>query len=130
MAVPGVFAAVKRGGRVLVDGGLVNQLPYDLLGDDLDAVVAVDVGGERAPGKKGVPSTIEAILGASDIMQRALLNQRLKSGEPEVFVRPEICNVEMMDFAKADEVLRQSGEACDRMEARLRELGLVAAGPD
>ena len=31
MAVPGVFAPVSIGGRVLVDGGVVNLVPYDHL---------------------------------------------------------------------------------------------------
>jgi NTE family protein len=43
MALPGVFAPVTLDGRLLVDGGLVNPVPYDLLGDDCDITIAVNV---------------------------------------------------------------------------------------
>ncbi len=45
IALPGLFSPVRRGGRVLVDGGLVNPVPVSLcraLGADV--VIAVDLG--------------------------------------------------------------------------------------
>jgi len=45
IAIPGVFAPVRRGGQLLVDGGLVNPVPVSLcraLGADI--VIAVDLG--------------------------------------------------------------------------------------
>ena len=45
MAIPGVFSPVERDGKVLVDGGLVNPLPYKLLKKTCDLVIAVDVSG-------------------------------------------------------------------------------------
>ncbi len=45
MSVPGVFAPVVIEDRVLVDGGLVNNLPVDLAREmGADVVIAVDVG--------------------------------------------------------------------------------------
>jgi NTE family protein len=38
IAIPGLFSPVQHRGRALVDGGLVNPLPYDLLFDDCDTV--------------------------------------------------------------------------------------------
>ena len=43
MAIPGFFRPVEFADRVLIDGGAVNPLPYDLLFDHADIVVAVDV---------------------------------------------------------------------------------------
>ncbi|TNF90142.1 MAG: patatin-like phospholipase family protein, partial [Gammaproteobacteria bacterium] len=41
IAIPGLFSPLQHQGRVLVDGGLVNPVPYDLLFDDCDTVVAI-----------------------------------------------------------------------------------------
>jgi NTE family protein len=56
MAMPGLFSPVKLDDRVLVDGGLTNPLPYDLLWDDCDIVIAVDVLGTRT--RRGIPGAI------------------------------------------------------------------------
>ncbi|MNK01247.1 NTE family protein RssA [compost metagenome] len=45
MAVPGIFPSVPTGGRSLVDGGLVRNLPVDVARQTCaDVVIAVDVG--------------------------------------------------------------------------------------
>lgn len=45
MSAPGVFAPVEYGGRVLVDGGLVKNIPIDVAqAMGVDIVIAVDVG--------------------------------------------------------------------------------------
>lgn len=45
MAVPGAFAPVKHEGRVLVDGGIVNNIPIDVAREmGVDRVIVVDVG--------------------------------------------------------------------------------------
>ena len=45
MALPALFTPVTREGRVLMDGGLVNPLPFDVLKGTADITVAIDVGG-------------------------------------------------------------------------------------
>jgi NTE family protein len=43
MAIPGLLRPVVFGERVLVDGGVVNPLPFDLLRADADIVIAIDL---------------------------------------------------------------------------------------
>ena len=50
MALPGIFAPAVIDGRVLVDGGVINPVPFDLL-DDCDFVIAVNVMGRRTESK-------------------------------------------------------------------------------
>lgn len=120
MAVPGVFAPVTHEGRVLVDGGLVDPVPYgQLVG--CDVIVAVDVGGERRPGRKETPSAVEAMVGALEIMQTAALNRRLERDRPDILVRPRIRDVEMLDFTRIDTVMRQSRNAIDELRAKLEK---------
>ena len=48
MSVPGVLAPIKYKDKLLVDGGIINNLPLDVarrMGADI--VVAVDIGSEK-----------------------------------------------------------------------------------
>ncbi len=45
MALPVIFQPVQIDGRVLIDGGLVNPLPFDLVAGEADLTVAVDASG-------------------------------------------------------------------------------------
>ena len=48
-AIPGVLPPVFQGGQVLVDGGVMNNLPVDVMRDGLVAdVIAVDIGADDA----------------------------------------------------------------------------------
>ncbi len=49
MSVPAVFEPVRIGSSVLVDGGLVNPVPFDLLRSRCDFLIAIDVTGTRTP---------------------------------------------------------------------------------
>lgn len=122
MAIPGVFAPIEREGRILVDGGLVNHVPYEQLADDCDVVVAVDVAGQRQPGREEIPGALDAILGAMDIMQTTALNQRLERHRPDILIRPRIGDVDMLEFTHMDRVLEQSRGSVDELRRQLEPL--------
>lgn len=117
MAVPGLFPPVQYRGRVLVDGGLVNPVPYDLLMAECDLVVAVDVLGERTEGEEAVPSSAEITFNSFQIMQAAIMAEKLRRQAPGIYIRPDIENVRVLEFYKADQILTQSRSA----QARLRD---------
>ena len=48
MAVPGLVRPIELDGRVLVDGGVVDPLPFTALRHKADVIVAVDVSGGAA----------------------------------------------------------------------------------
>ena len=106
MAIPGLIKPVETDGRVLVDGGAVNPLPYDLLFDAADIVIAVDVtfGGGRASGE--IPSPFDAMFGAAQIMQGAITAQKLKVRAPDILVRPKVEQFRVLDFFRAAQILR------------------------
>lgn len=126
MAIPGAFAPVFRDGRVLVDGGLVNRVPYDHLRSRCDITVAVDVIGDRHADSVHIPNVIEASAGALDIMQRAAFDLRLASAAPDILVRAPIHGVPTLGFTKIGDVLHQVEPAVADLRDRLT--ALAAAG--
>lgn len=86
VAVPGVFAPVVWGDRVLVDGGIVNNLPTDVarrLG--ARRVIAVDVG--RPPEEIPSLAPIAVLSRALDLIQQ---NTQRDPLPPDALVLPEI----------------------------------------
>jgi NTE family protein len=122
MGLPGVFTPVKLDGRVLIDGGGVNPVPFDLL-EDCDVVVAIDVMGhlERKAGKD-LPSLFRAVLGTFDIMQKSIVAEKLKNRPPDIYVRPDIHGVDMLEFHKADEVYEQAEPARRELREALEQI--------
>ena len=79
-ALPGMARPVVLEGRVLIDGGYVNPVPYDVVMDRADITVAVDVTGDpqRRPGAR-VPGTVEAVTGATQLLFHSITREKLKS---------------------------------------------------
>ena len=107
IAIPGVFRPQVIDGRVLVDGGIANPLPFDALPDGLDITIAIDVvGGPGEPDDAArVPQPIPAILGSSQILMQSAIALRLRIGAPTLLVRPPISRFGELDFWRAPEIL-------------------------
>lgn len=55
VAIPGVLPPVFHGGHVYVDGGVINNLPVDVMrAEPLASLVAVDIGGDYALSAPGI----------------------------------------------------------------------------
>jgi NTE family protein len=119
MAIPGLIKPVEMDGRVLIDGGAVNPLPYDLLFGAADVVIAVDVtfGGPR---ERRNPAPFSAMFGAAQIMQGAITSEKLKLRAPDLLVRPTVEQFRVLDFFRVAQILRateQDKEEFKRMLA-------------
>lgn len=121
MAVPGLFKPVSHQDRLLVDGGLTNPVPFDLL-EDCDLIIAVDVLGTRTPDAENEePSSLENIFNTFQIMQNSILSEKLKRLEPDIMVRPEIEDVRVLEFYRFENIPEQGRPARDALEKELRE---------
>jgi NTE family protein len=119
MAVPSVFAAVEREGRLLMDGGLVNPLPYDLLQSECDFVIAVDVSGSLEKESKR-PDFFDTMLGSFEIVQSALIAEQLRRNPPDLYLKPDLHGVGILEFNKAGQVFEQSMSLREELRAGLR----------
>ncbi len=121
MAMPGLFRPVLFGDGVLIDGGAVNPLPYDLLFSRADIVVAVDVTIGGRPPKRRTPSPFASMFGAAQIMQGAITAQKIKLRPPDVLVRPKVEHFAVLDFFRASQILRAAEASKDELKLMLRE---------
>ncbi|MDX2266400.1 MAG: patatin-like phospholipase family protein [Hyphomicrobiales bacterium] len=116
-AIPALFKPVEVGGRWLIDGGFVNPVPFDLLRGRADVIAAVDVMGFAETA--GRPNSVEAVVGSTQIALRAILNEKLKAGAPDVFARPEVSAFRVLDFWKAAEIWEAAAPAKEAFKRSL-----------
>ncbi|MEJ8473544.1 patatin-like phospholipase family protein [Roseibium algae] len=106
IAIPAVFKPVRMDDRVLVDGGVVNPLPFDRLPEDCDFILAVDVVGSPVPRSgRQLPTSMDAIFGTSQLLMQTITTEKLKSRAPNLLVRPPHDNVRVLDFLKTKQIL-------------------------
>jgi len=108
MSIPGVFVPVEHQGRILVDGGVVNNLPYQLLQNACDAVIAIDVAPARDANRTDAPGVIDATLGMFDTMVDAITQSMLDRAPPDIYVRPRLTGIRVLDFDKVEDVFAQA----------------------
>jgi NTE family protein len=121
-ALPGVFKPVVQGEQVLIDGGSVNPLPYDLLQDECDFIVAIDVMGQRRPDGDLLPSYAESLFNSFQIAEKSILREKFRRQPPDVYIEVEVEDVAVLDFHKADEIFAQAESARLQLEAELAAL--------
>ena len=120
IAIPGLFSPLQHRGRVLVDGGLVNPVPYDLLFDDCDTVVAIDVSGKRTPQSGDGPGYFENLFNTIQIAQAAVMREKIKRQPPHIYIRPEIEDIQVLDFNRVNEIFAQSMPAKKQLRRALK----------
>jgi NTE family protein len=123
MALPALFSPVTHGGRILMDGGLVNPLPFDILMGEADIVVAIDVSGAPAPpGKHPHPSAFGALVSSSQIMQRAIVREKLKVQQPDVYVDVDVDEFYALDFHRLKQILTAAEPAREQLRRQLERV--------
>jgi NTE family protein len=111
MSLPGIFSPVVIDNRVLVDGGAVNPVPFDVLPPDCTLTAAVDVIGQRGHAPAEPPSLSDAIFNTFQIMEKSIVRAKLRAAPPDIYVETEAMDIRLLEFHKAPRILAQAGPA-------------------
>src|SRR5687768_1985059 len=126
MSLPGVFQPVEIDGRVLLDGGLVNQVPVDVVrAMGADVVIAVDVGTPLETLDRDA-SLLEVISQISGMMTTGNTRRQMATlATRDVLIVPQLGTiVGTGDFTKAREALAIGAEAAETARPNLASLSL------
>lgn len=126
-SLPGLFTPVKIKNRILIDGGAVNPLPYDLIMDQCDITIAIDVTAFKAQSESEIPPTFDSVFTTYQTMQNSIIKERLKFLKPDIYIRPEIYDVRVFDFVKADSIFKQAKPAKEELKRKLESIILKYA---
>ncbi len=126
MAVPAIFDPVRRDGALLVDGGLVRNLPVDVARDmGADVVIAVDVG-TKLMGKDEITNALTIVYQMSGLLTVGNTIHSIESlGEGDVLIAPDIGDkISSADFKKLDIAIPIGYAAAEAVQDQLQKYSL------
>jgi len=128
MCVPGAFTPRELDGRLLVDGGIVDNLPIEVARNmGAEVVIAMDIG--PPPKRREELNTIPAItlhlsiLAAEQNRRRQIASLR----GSDVFVRPELGSIGMTSFDRTEDAIAIGRQAAESLLTKLEPLALSTA---
>ena len=130
-ALPAVFKPVLHEKRVLIDGGFVNPVPFDLVRSKAAITIGIDVSGEvaRPEGapENHIPGSVDASIGAAHITLRSIVREKLRHEAPDIMIRARVGSFAAFDFYRFKEIFAASEPAKDELKRQL-ERKLLAIG--
>jgi len=122
MALPGLFRPVEMDGRILVDGGATNPLPFDRLTGRADVVVAVDVFGVPAAERSDMPGAWESVFTTLLVMGSTIVAAKHEHAAPDLVIRPNVTIFRTLDFYQASAIIRTAEAAKAEVKEKLAAL--------
>ncbi|MGL6223243.1 MAG: patatin-like phospholipase family protein, partial [Steroidobacteraceae bacterium] len=128
MSAPGVLTPVEVNGRLLVDGGLVDNLPVELAqGMGVDRLIVVDVSFPLAD-RQGLTSAFDITNQMVGIMvRRGTLESKEHLQPGDVLIEPDLGAMTAIEFARMPQVMEQGKTAARHQTAALASLALPVA---
>lgn len=128
MSVPGMFAPVEIEGRILGDGGLVNNLPVDVVrAMGADIVIAVNIGTPLMSRDQ-----LQSLVGYASQMLNILTEQNVRAQlallkPTDVLISPDLGALTFIDFAAAPRFVELGEKAAEGMR---KELAALSVSPE
>ena len=122
IAFPGLFRPVLMDGRILVDGGATNPLPFDQLSGRADVVVAVNVLGAPAAERTDVPGAWESVFTTINIMGSTIVAAKHNHAAPDLVIRPNVSIFRTLDFYQASSIIRSAEAVKAEVQKKLGAL--------
>lgn len=128
MSAPGVFTPVERDGRLLVDGGLSDNLPVDIArAMNVEVLIVVDVSFPLYK-RDELDSPISVTNQSIAIMVRNRTLEKLATlGDRDVLITPQLGTMGSAEFSRIPQALRSGEQAARAMLAKLSAYSLDQA---
>jgi NTE family protein len=138
MSLPGIAPPTPYGGRLLVDGGVLNNLPVDVMATlDEGPVIAVDVIRRRLPAREtlaaadepggGGPVEPAPLLGIHEILLRSSVLGSWRVGErnrarAQLVISPDVRGTGLLEFDRIDQLVSVGRAAAEAALPEARAL--------
>ena len=128
MSIPGVFSPAELRGRLLGDGGLVDNLPVDVVRRmGAEIVIAVNIGTPLMTREQ-----LSSVVGLTGQMINILTEQNVRAqlaslGKNDVLISPNLGALSAVDFDRGPEFIQHGEEAARAAAPQLAVLAVSAA---
>lgn len=121
IAIPVIFSPVNIGERTLVDGGLVNPLPFEHVIGSADITIAIDVSGVSGVAELGPrPTALEVAVQSLQILEKSITREKLRSVRPDIYIDVDVDRFGALEFWKPAEILAASEPIRDAFRSELK----------
>lgn len=129
MSIPAVFAPVEIDGRLLVDGGMVDNVPMDVARDmGVDRLIVVDIGTPLQP-RDQLLTVVDVLNQSITMMTRRNSEAQLATLRPEdLLVQPLLATFGSTDFGRAEQLIDAGYRAADALDGRLATMRSESGG--
>lgn len=126
MSIPGLLEPVEWEGRLLVDGGIANNVPVDVARQmGVDRLIVVDVGTPARPADE-IRSVVDVVDQLTGLLVRGSSQRQLEAlQEQDIVIRPQLDSVTNLRFDAVDESLAAGYAAAIQTLAAGDMLGLM-----
>lgn len=123
MSIPAVFAPVELDGRLLVDGGMVDNIPLDVVREmGVDMAIVVDIG-TPLRSRKQLATVVDVLNQSITLMTRRNSEEQLASlHRDDILVQPALAAFGVTDFGRAQDMIDAGYRATRALDARLAVL--------
>ncbi|MDR2308550.1 MAG: patatin-like phospholipase family protein [Paucimonas sp.] len=123
MSIPAVFAPVELDGRLLVDGGMTDNIPLDVVREmGVDLAIVVDIG-TPLRNRKQLATVVDVLNQSITLMTRRNSEEQLASlGREDILVQPPLASFGVTDFGRARDMIDAGYRATRALDPRLAAL--------
>lgn len=123
MSVPGVFTPATLFGKLLVDGGLVDNLPVEMARRmGADVIIAVNVGTPLM--KRSELNNVVSVMGQMvNLLTEQNVERSLASLKPtDILITPDLKDITSADMERGDEIIQAGYVASEKVREKLARL--------
>jgi NTE family protein len=112
MSVPGAFPPIELDGRLLIDGGIVRNLPIDIVREmGAEIIICIDVD-KPLPTREELGGSLSILNQMIDIMMKKNVSEQTRTlGPRDVYINPDLGELGSADFDKAAEIAGRGEKA-------------------
>ncbi|MEO8534710.1 MAG: patatin-like phospholipase family protein [Flavobacterium sp.] len=119
-AFPSLFTPVEIDGKLLVDGGVVNNYPIQEVRNlGADIIIGVDVQDDLL-NRKGLKNATRILVQITNLQSIDKMKSKIK--DTDVYIKPDIRDYGVISFDKGEEIIRKGEEAAFAVYEKIKSL--------
>ncbi|VVB79590.1 Patatin-like phospholipase [uncultured archaeon] len=135
ISIPGIFVPAENSGRLLVDGGIVDLIPVEILrkkGAESIIAVNADYIREKKPilgqnsvpsyGKRKIPGIIHTLTKSLQVIEAEASKTELSISRPDLLINLNLEEIPTLDFSNMKKLIRKGELATNRTIKQLKKL--------
>lgn len=123
-SVPGIFEPVQQGDSMLVDGGVINNLPADILHDmGADYVIAVDLTADQSEEAPPAHNIFEVLI--TSLMRLMSITGLPGKEAADCLISPALANYSYHAMDQFEALVEEGKKAAEKALPQLKEAGVI-----